>query len=58
MQISFSGPPVGCKFHSVGRQLDANSIQSAAMDANFIQSAAMDTNFIQSAASQMQTAFG
>jgi hypothetical protein len=35
--------PAGCKFHSVGRQLDANFIQLAAMDANFIQSAASRT---------------
>ncbi len=28
--LSFSWLPAGCKFHSVGRQLDANSIQSAA----------------------------
>jgi hypothetical protein len=30
MQISFSQPPAGCKFHSVGRHLDANFIHSAA----------------------------
>jgi hypothetical protein len=29
MQISFSQPPAGCKFHSVGRQPDANFIQLA-----------------------------
>jgi hypothetical protein len=29
MQISFSQPPAGCKFHSVGRHSDANFIQSA-----------------------------
>jgi hypothetical protein len=29
MQISFSQPPAGCKFHSVGSHLDANLIQSA-----------------------------
>jgi hypothetical protein len=31
MQISFSPPPAGCKFHSVGHQLDANCIWLAAM---------------------------
>jgi hypothetical protein len=31
MQISFSRPPAGCKFNSVGRQPDANCIQLAAM---------------------------
>jgi hypothetical protein len=31
MQISFSWPPSGCKFHSVGRQPDANCIWLAAM---------------------------
>jgi hypothetical protein len=31
MQISFSQPPAGCKFHSVGCQPDANCIQLAAM---------------------------
>jgi hypothetical protein len=31
MQISFSWPPSGCKFHSVGRQLDVNCIRLAAM---------------------------
>jgi hypothetical protein len=30
MQISFSRPPAGCKFNSVGRQPDANFIQLAA----------------------------
>jgi hypothetical protein len=30
MQISFIQPPAGCKFHSVGRHLDANFIQLAA----------------------------
>jgi hypothetical protein len=30
MQISFSQPPTGCKFHSVGRHPDANFIQLAA----------------------------
>jgi hypothetical protein len=29
MQISFSQPPAGCKFHSVDRHPDANFIQSA-----------------------------
>ncbi len=29
MQISFSQPPAGCKFHSVSRHPDANFIQSA-----------------------------
>jgi hypothetical protein len=31
LQISFSQPPSGCKFHSVGHQLDANCIWLAAM---------------------------
>jgi hypothetical protein len=31
MQISFSGPPAGCKFHSVGHQPDANCIWLAAL---------------------------
>jgi hypothetical protein len=31
MKISFSWPPSGCKFHSVGPQLDANCILLAAM---------------------------
>jgi hypothetical protein len=31
MQISFSWLPSGCKFHSVGRQPDANSNRLAAM---------------------------
>jgi hypothetical protein len=31
MQISFSQPPAGCKFHSVSRQPDANCIRRAAM---------------------------
>jgi hypothetical protein len=31
MQISFSWPPARCKFHSVGRQPDANFIRLAAM---------------------------
>jgi hypothetical protein len=30
MQISFSQPPAGCKFHSVGRHPGASFIQSAA----------------------------
>jgi hypothetical protein len=30
MQISFSRPPAGCKYNSVGRQPDANCIQLAA----------------------------
>jgi hypothetical protein len=31
MKISFSWLPSGCKFHSVGRQPDANCIRLAAM---------------------------
>jgi hypothetical protein len=31
MQISFSRPLTGCKFHSVGRQPDANCIRLAAI---------------------------
>jgi hypothetical protein len=31
MQTSFSLPPSECKFHSVGRQPDANCIRLAAM---------------------------
>jgi hypothetical protein len=31
MQISFSRPPTGCKFHSVGHQTDANCIRLAAI---------------------------
>jgi hypothetical protein len=31
MQISYSRPPTGCKFHSVGRQPDANRIGLAAI---------------------------
>jgi hypothetical protein len=30
-QISFSQPPTRCKFHSVGRQPDANCIRLAAI---------------------------
>jgi hypothetical protein len=29
MQISIGQPPAGCKFHSVGRHVDVNFIQSA-----------------------------
>jgi hypothetical protein len=41
MHISFSRPPTGCKFHSVGRQPDANCIGLAAIQykkAKFINS--------------------
>jgi hypothetical protein len=31
MQISFSWPPAGCKFHSIGSQPDANCIRLASM---------------------------
>jgi hypothetical protein len=31
MQISFSWPPSGCKFHSIGSQPDENCILLAAM---------------------------
>jgi hypothetical protein len=31
MQISFSHPPAGCKFHAVGHQPNANCIRLAAM---------------------------
>jgi hypothetical protein len=62
MQISFRWPPAGCKFHSIGCQLDANCIRLAAMQyeiPKFINSLHVTVDHtneicIQLAASQMQ----